>query len=641
MIYRFNNIEIDLNKFEIREDGNTLSVEPKVFNLIIYLIEHRLRLVSRDELFEQVWQGREVSDTSLSNHIKSARKVLGDNGELQKVIKTVRSRGYQFIAETIELPAHEVNHVSKSNKTETSQQNVKSESLLPFEYPTQKSILLFSKRYLWVVLLLLVVVFSLVRTNTPKSQKGHTSPYILVVPFSIASNDPMTWEPFADQITRELIQGLRKVSDIKVVPPPSSFTFKQNKSRVYIQQQLPEVNFVLDGVVSEGTDGNVRITVELEEIRTGKLLWDGDFDVENNHANLFEIQGDIAASVTNSLQVIMFDKEKKTLSRFPTNSLPAYDLYVKGQYHYSLMTHKSLLQSIKYFTEAIALDPNFEAPYIAKSNAYRFIMTYFDKPIDVLPKVISSAINLLTIHPDSAQIHSSLGLAYIHALLWEDAWNMLSKARKHDPNIAITELGFALYYSAMGETEAVKRSLAKANQLDPLNAEIADWGIWALMLVNETDAAIKWGKEKMNLHPNNFYLMLALANAYSINEQYDESIALARQGVELSQRKAFPLIILAQNYAAAGKTDDVQQLINEAEGKNQYICPYETSIIYALMNERDKAFELLDDALAYRSNCLIFTRNDPRLNAIRDDARYEKLLKVIGLDNQSVHSYPR
>ena len=76
MIYKFDKIEIDLDQFEVKDDGKTIAVEPKVFDLIIYLIKNRFRLVSRDELFEHVWEGREVSDTSLSNHIKSARKVL-------------------------------------------------------------------------------------------------------------------------------------------------------------------------------------------------------------------------------------------------------------------------------------------------------------------------------------------------------------------------------------------------------------------------------------------------------------------------------------------------------------------------------------------------------------------------------------
>lgn len=99
MSFHFNDVEIDTKQYRITRAGHTVSVEPKVFDIIVYLIENRNRLVSRDELFEKIWDARAVSDTTLSNHIKSARKALGDDGEQQHTIKTVRGRGYQFIAE--------------------------------------------------------------------------------------------------------------------------------------------------------------------------------------------------------------------------------------------------------------------------------------------------------------------------------------------------------------------------------------------------------------------------------------------------------------------------------------------------------------------------------------------------------------
>ena len=75
-----------------------------MFDLLVYLIRHRDRVVTREELFREVWDGREVSDATLSNHVKSARKILGDSGELQRTIQTIRGRGYQFIAPVTVIP---------------------------------------------------------------------------------------------------------------------------------------------------------------------------------------------------------------------------------------------------------------------------------------------------------------------------------------------------------------------------------------------------------------------------------------------------------------------------------------------------------------------------------------------------------
>jgi DNA-binding winged helix-turn-helix (wHTH) protein len=103
MIYQFGKFEIDTRNYQLRNDGTVVELEPKVFDLLNYLIVNREKLVSRDELFENIWSGQVVSDTSLSNQIKAARKAIGDDGKSQSIIKTVHGRGYQFIAETEEL----------------------------------------------------------------------------------------------------------------------------------------------------------------------------------------------------------------------------------------------------------------------------------------------------------------------------------------------------------------------------------------------------------------------------------------------------------------------------------------------------------------------------------------------------------
>ncbi|MCF2947017.1 winged helix-turn-helix domain-containing protein [Paraglaciecola aquimarina] len=637
MIYRFNNTEVNLSQFEIRVCDNLVAVEPKVFDLIIYLIQHRDRVISRDELFEQVWQGREVSDTSLSNHVKSARKALGDNGELQCVIKTIRSRGYQFIAELVEdnqsqqfLQSQSLSQSQLQSQTHLNQTSSDEETAFNEEYSQSKSMALTLKLVIFIGLVLcLLSVWLLQKEPAPVVKKA--APTVLVVPFSVSSNQNSTWEPFSDQVTRELIQALRKVSGVNAIAPPSAFTFKDNKIRSYIQHQLPNVDYVLDGVVSEGEEGKLRITVELEDLYSNTVLWDGDYDVQVNHANRFNLQSQVAKSVTDSLQVIILEEEKQQLTQVPTKNLAAYDSYVLGQHQLSLLNHQSVLKAIDYFSNAIDLDPKFEAAYIAKSNAYRILMTYFDQPKKILPKVVASATDLLRINPQSAQVMSLLGLAYVHALQWQEAWDMLSKAKKQDPNLVLTELGFALYYSAMGDATGVKHSLAKANELDPLNEEIADWGLWALMMINELDAAIAWGNAKVKLHPANPYPIMGLSVANYLQGNLAESKRLGLKGVELSGRAPLPLIFLAQNYAAAGNQSKAIELIQEAKGQNEYMCPYETAAVYAILKQPEAMYQLLDTAVDYQSNCLIFAKYDPRFNDFKKDDKYLNLLSSLGL----------
>src|SRR5512145_699274 len=101
--YRIGDYVVDTARYRLTRGDVVVAVEPKVFDLLVHLIRHRDRVLTREQLFEAVWEGREVSDATLSNHVRSARKALGDNGELQQTIQTVRGRGYQFVAPVVEV----------------------------------------------------------------------------------------------------------------------------------------------------------------------------------------------------------------------------------------------------------------------------------------------------------------------------------------------------------------------------------------------------------------------------------------------------------------------------------------------------------------------------------------------------------
>jgi len=99
MIYQFDQFELDIARFELREEGAVQPLEPQVFILLAYLVEHRERLVPKNELFDKLWDGRVVTDSALTSRIKSARQVLGDSGKAQQFIKTIHGKGFRFVAD--------------------------------------------------------------------------------------------------------------------------------------------------------------------------------------------------------------------------------------------------------------------------------------------------------------------------------------------------------------------------------------------------------------------------------------------------------------------------------------------------------------------------------------------------------------
>lgn len=129
----------------------------------------------------------------------------------------------------------------------------------------------------------------------------------------------------------------------------------------------------------------------------------------------------------------------------------------------------------------------------------------------------------------------------------------------------LTELGFAIYYSGIGDTAGVYRSLKKANQLDPLNIELADWGHWSLAMIGELDAAIKWGEEKMQLHPEVGMLYSGASVSASLKQDHQRAISLAQTGVELDPHSPYAFLALAQAYGHANQTEKIASLMAQAE----------------------------------------------------------------------------
>lgn len=644
MRYVVSGFTIDTDRFRVSAGDVPVPVEPKVFDLLVHLIRHRDRVLSRDELFATVWDGREVSDATLSNHVKRARQVLGDNGELQQTILTVRGRGYQFVAPVQELA--EVPADSPVAVTAAAAPAPASEPAPAAPATSSAPVAAVGRMRRWPVaalgLLVLVATVALLgfRSLQPRPATPPEPPYVLVLPFDVAAGAAADWSPYADQATRDVIGYLRKISGLRVVPTPSAFTFRGRKEREHIRAQLPEVRFVLEGEVTATGPQQLQVSVVLEDLRTGQVLWNRDLPVRTDEAGSLAVQAAIATGVSGALRVPIRVEERRALDELPTANLRAYERFVAGRHALDQMTHDSVRRAIDHFNAAIALDPAFFAAFVARSDAYRQLFAIFEPPAQMLQTVVDSLSDAQQLRPESAEVWSSLGLTYVMAWRWKDAWVALNAAKRRDPTLAQTELGFGLYYAAIGEAGRARRALEAANRLDPLNAELADWGQWALFMAGEHDAARDWGEQKMRQHPDIGLVFSGASVGAAIVGDHARALRLAERGAQLDG-SPLALIMLAQARGAAGQTDKVRPLLEQAERAGTYTCPYESAAAWVTLGERERALTLLEDAVAKRSNCLIFLRNDPRLRPLHGEPRFAALLARVGLDDVALQSYKR
>jgi DNA-binding winged helix-turn-helix (wHTH) protein/TolB-like protein len=437
--FRIGEYVVDTARYRVSHGDAVVPVEPKVFDLLVHLIRHRDRVLTREQLFEAVWDGREVSDATLSNHVRSARKALGDNGELQQTIQTVRGRGYQFVAPVIEVVEEAASAAGTAPAlvaTPTPVAAPTSAAATPVPDPTPAVPPVVSSRpdqpprRPWrlalplVVLALLMVSILFVGArflqspSTAQAEAGR--PYILVVPFGVSDNATEYHRTFADQVTREVVDNLRKISGLRTVPHASAFHFRSDKSRDHILGSLPDLQFVLDGEVIVAPDGTLRVTPRLTDVRRDVDVWSSPFTVRADNHDFFETPAGIARAVARALKVEILKDEQRALAELPR--VPqAYEPYAAGWREMEKFTQDSMHRAVGYFDEAIALDPDFSAAYQAKSDALRSIFSYFEPPQELLPVVEASLAAELERDPYSAEALSSLGLTQVMAWKWRDA----------------------------------------------------------------------------------------------------------------------------------------------------------------------------------------------------------------------------
>ena len=273
MLLAFGDHRLDIERRELRRGAQRIEVEPKVFDLLVFLVRNRGRVVSKDDLLEAVWDGRIVSEFALTTRINAARRALGDDGASQRLIRTFNRKGVRFIGEV----------------TETSD-----EAPRPHEAPDPR---------------------------LPADK-----PSLAVLPFQNMSGDPEQ-EYFADGMVEEITTAISRFPWLFVIARNSSFTYKGKAVDVRQVARELGVRYVLEGSVRKA--GNrVRITGQLIDAATGAHLWADRFD--GSLDDIFELQDEVASRVVGAIEPRLRLTEIDRASRKPTENLDAYDLYLRA-----------------------------------------------------------------------------------------------------------------------------------------------------------------------------------------------------------------------------------------------------------------------------------------------------------------------
>ena len=390
MRYKFGEYVLDSDSFELAKSGEAIAVEPQVFRLLIYLLENRERVISKDELIAEIWDGRIVSDAAMHSRINAARAAVGDTGKAQAKIKTYSKRGIRFVApvnllttENCDLSSPEVTGSKHSDGTG------EVTGLSPSEESDQKSSGLHEKTVrsadrkderlehpkgsliLGSVFLIalggLAVAYGLGLFGTSKSQEGSSSEIsfplkMAVLPFENLSND-INQTYFGEGLADDLITDLAGLEDLKVAPRHSSFRFAgQDLAAATIADEL-SVRFIVEGSVRKFGD-ELRINAKLLDPFENTVLWAERYDGSVN--DIFKFQAAMLRGITSSVGLRTEAQDLDQSPKRGTNEIAAYDAYLRGMAYIAerrVLDVANVDAAEEAFGEAIRIDPSYALAY--------------------------------------------------------------------------------------------------------------------------------------------------------------------------------------------------------------------------------------------------------------------------------------
>ncbi len=452
---------------------------------------------------------------------------------------------------------------------------------------------------------------------------------IAVLPFVNESADSNI-EYLSDGITETLIDKLSEWRSLKVMSRNSVFQYKGREENARTVGRDLNVRAVLTGRIVQRND-ELQIKIELVDTSDGSRLWGEQYN--RPVSDLLSVQEEIARQVSEKLRLRLANEDEKRASKRYTDDAEAYQLYLKGRYYWNKRTRENIEKGIEYFRQAVDRDPLYALAYAGQADCYAMLTEYSSQPPkEIFPKVKAAAEKALDIDDSLAEAHTSLAAAYEYEWNWTEAEKQYRRAIELNPNYATAHHWYAVFLGARLRHDEALREMRLAMELDPISLIINTSMGRLLYGARRYDQAIDRLRKTLDLDPRFAEARFHLAMIYEQKRMYAEAIAEFEKAVELFEDETM-IAWVGREYALSGRRGEAERVIARLKeiGREKYVSPYPVATVYAALGAKDKAFEYLERVYDERSYYVVWLNIDPVFDPLREDARFQDLLRRIGI----------
>lgn len=628
-IYRFEDFELDGGACGFRRAGQVIRLERIPLDLLFVLVERHGQLVTRQEILDRIW-GKEVFvdvDNSINTAVRKIRQALKDNPENPRLLHTIPSKGYRFAADVVE---------TGTTKAAASAMPVPPVAKVLPTTSNPRHWLLWLGLAAAVAAVLIVARSFLFRSPKPASNKV----MLVVLPFENLSGDPGQ-DYFADGMTEEMITRLGSLDPrhLGVIARTSAMQYKgAHKSMAQIAQELG-VQYLLEGSVRRSS-AQVRVTAQLIQSSDQTHVWAESYD--RDLSDVLKLQSEVARTIASKIQLTLSEQFEAHLAGAQTVNPEAHEAYLLGLQAWNLRTREGFQRSIAEFNRAIAIDPNYAPAYAGLARAYSLVpISGVAAPMEAMPKAREAAQRSIALDDSLAEGHTVLAFVKAHFEYdWPVAEREYLRALELNPSDAYAHFFYSnSYLSPLGRHDEAIAEMKEAIELDPFSPPFQSFLGRTFLWARRYDEALGQLRKCDGLFPNFVINHERLAHLYTYTGKFEDAVAeegkarlLAGEDPESVARKEEDLRRALADSGPHGYWEKILEFSRNKENPPEaYATPYGVALIYARLDDKQKALDSLERAYVLRELAMTEIGVEPAFDGLRPDPRFAELLRKVGL----------